>query len=78
MKIEIETPYNMWADSGVAVVVDGFCNHGNLEQEESNPTDPDERSESILMCRKCGAWRYVNNFWGEIWYDEKIILKEKI
>lgn len=78
MKIEIETPYNMWADNTVAVVVDGFCNHGgDLEDDQDNPIDPDQRSEAILVCRRCGAWKYANAMYPNDWHNE-IILEEKI
>lgn len=79
----------IWDDGQVSVVVDGFCNHANYEEEaaefEAAEYDPASEGytptgtiqENILVCRRCHAWRYADEY-PVRWHDEVILDDEDI
>lgn len=64
-KIEVKFAQPAWYyDNKVSVYVNGYCSHEEIEFER-NLDD-----EQIMICARCEAWRYVDNYLSDEWYDE--------
>lgn len=50
----------------VCVTVDGLCNHADTDIEGN------QRTDKVLVCTKCEAWRYVTDDWNPGWHNEFI------
>jgi hypothetical protein len=74
----IDPPF--WADNHLVVVANGLCNHADYDFEDEEFIDNVDfaegdirtSTEPIIVCRKCKAWRYANDYTKLGWQNETI------